>query len=273
MPTRDDQLVKQITEQVLAALQREKSAGPSASSAAPINPPIGVCTGDYSQFTDRPDLVNDTDSPITPTSLLGGIVTAAQLQEAIDGSTDRVANLAPDARLTPLAADFVREHPEKVRRGTHVEPRDPKSEIAGVPWLWWADGHCPAVQSIVATHRPQVRPSAAPRSESGLLQVVRDLKTGLHNQTLSGGLLFVSSAVRASLFANRCAEIRAVVANCEEVVNEAIGSLSANALIIEYPYVDERKMSAMVSAMLAKPPKASPHLARELAELQRSPQR
>ena len=271
MPTPDDQLVQWITEQVLAALKGAGVADGSEARRAEIHPPIGVCTGDYSQFTDRPDLINAAESHEPQVSLLGGIVTVAQLQEAIDGSADRIATLAPDARLTPLAADFAREHPEKIQRGTTSTTRSTQAGMAAVPWLWWSDSHCPAVQHTADAHRQHLRPSAAPRSESGLLQIVRDLKSGIQSRALSGGLLFVASAARASLFANRCSEIRAVVANCENVVQEAVNSLSANVLIVEYPYVNEQKMSAMVAAMLAGTPKASPHLARELADLQRSP--
>lgn len=275
MPTPDEQLVQQITEQVLLALQRGRHP---SQPAAPIHPPVGVCTGDYSQFTDRPDLAHATDAradtamSIRPAALTG-IITAAQLQEAIENSLGQKVLISPTARLTPLATDYARENPDKIERGQASVVQSSNSSSQAASWLWWADGHCPAVQAITAAHRQRLRPSAAARSESGLLQAIRDLKIGLANQTLAGGLLFVSSAARAGLLANRCPEVRAVVGTCEQGVNEAISDLGVNVLIVEYPYVDENQMSAMVAAMLAGLPEVSPHLARELADLQRSPER
>ncbi len=278
MATPDEQLVKLVTEQVLAALRAKRTG----TTPARIDPAIGVCTGDYSQFTDRPDLAGGggggrsakPQAAMSPQPVaLGGIVTADQLQHAIASSSDGIALLAADARLTPLAADFAREHPEKVRRGAGAANRRSGADAASTPWLWWADGHCPAVQSVTGKHRQRLRPSAAGRNASGLLQVVRDLKAGLADHSLTGGLLFVASAARAALLAYRCPGVRAVVGTCQEAVDEAIRDLGANVLIVEYPYTNEQKLASMVDAMLSRNPEASPHLERELAELHRSPGR
>ena len=56
-------------------------------------------------------------------TVLSGLVTAEQLQQAIEASNAGRAVLAPDARLTPLANDLVRQHPEKIcRLGDGDEP-------------------------------------------------------------------------------------------------------------------------------------------------------
>src|SRR5690606_12906424 len=114
------ELVQKIAQQVLRAIQAqagEAAGGPKAEGPAPIQPPAGVCTGDYSKF---PELVGRSVGArpqAAPTVIaLSGIVTAAQLEAAIKASSDGVAVLAPDARLTPLANDLVRQKPGCIRR-------------------------------------------------------------------------------------------------------------------------------------------------------------
>ena len=283
----DEQLVRQIVERVLAALheQGQSSTKDGASPSAPsgqnsharIQPPAGVCTGDYSKFTelagqnvgatggnDAAAASNGASSPIA----LEGIVTAQQLQEAIDAASDGVATLTPDARLTPLANDFARQHPEKIRRtGRAAASAAAPAGNGSLPWLWWADGFCPSVQSLTSRLNTRLRPSAAPRSEPGLAQVVRDLAGAVHQGDVAGGLLFVQSAARAVCYANQAPSLRAVVGTCEQSVQQATRDVGANVLIVEYPYASATVMETMVQHMLRSAPKAPADVQRHLNEL------
>ncbi|MFW6060086.1 MAG: hypothetical protein ACODAQ_07875 [Phycisphaeraceae bacterium] len=289
----DEKLVQEIVERVLAMVREAQAQqGAASSDGAPareptrtharIQPPAGVCTGDYSKFTelaDRPvgaapaNPNAETQAKLQPQPgarsplALTGIVTAQQLQEAIDAASDGVARLAADARLTPLANDFARQHPEKIQRVSRQTQTAEHS--AETPWLWWADGHCPAVQSLTSQLGGRLRPSAAPRSESGLAQIVGDLAQAVGAGQVQGGLLFVRSGARAVCYANRCPALRAVVGTCPESVEQGVTELGANVLVVEYPHVSANTMQAMVQRVLQSSPRPPADVQRHLNELQR----
>lgn len=279
----DQQLVKAIADEVLKALQREPESLPTAAlPAARFNPPAGVCTGDYSKFPELkgravgaapPDASGPNDAKTRPADaapVLTGIVTAEQLRDAIKASPDGVANVAKDARLTPLAQDLAREQPEKLRRVDPSSIADPRSSIGTPPWLWWADGHCPHVQALTTQHRGRLAATVAPRDARGLLQVVRDLARRVKANEVAGGVLFVHSGALAMCYANRCRSLRAVLGTCPEAVEEGVRELGMNVLVIEYPHVKPQKMAAMVERVLAGrgTPRVPPQVARELRDLE-----
>ena len=281
----DRQLIESITQQVLTTLrERGQSSGEQAPTAqAQVNPPIGQCTGDYSKY---PELAgrgvgapppatnvgtsNTETAPQPTTTPLTGIITANQLQREWDASPTSTALLAPDARLSPLAADLAREHPEKIQRAA-LAAATPHVDAFGatLPWLWWSDGHCPAVDALVTAQSSRLRASAASRDAAGLAQVVHELNSALRQRQVAGGLLFAPSAARAMCYTNRCAAIRAVVGTCMEAVEQGIRELGANVLVIEYPYVRPEQIAAMAARMTQHPPKKRPNVERELTDLHR----
>ena len=302
MDEKTRQLVQTITEQVIKTLQgggqdlpRQDFRGPSGSPdqtpPAVIRPPIGVCTGDYSKFPELAGRSVGASPPTSPTAPamatipLSGIVTASQLQEAMNLSPDGVATLTNDARLTPLANDLVRQHPDRVCRTPGTPPVPPGSPAVGTspgrsgapipgspadwPWFWWIDGSCPAVHELTSARAGSLRSSGAARHPAALAQVVRDLAGALKSQPIAGGLLFVHNAARAMCFANRCAAIRAVVGTCGEAVEQGIAELGANVLVIEYPHQGPRAMEAMVDRVMQQQPQPPPTIQRELADLHR----
>lgn len=273
MPKDQQQLVEMITREVLAVLA---ARGMMGGPPAPVQPPIGTCTGDYSKFEElRGRLTGGDDQGHVPPSLpapaappLMGIVTARQLQDAIDASPDGVAAVAPDARLTPLANDLVRQEPQKIRRAAFAAAPQPNPLTADdLPWLWWIDGQCPAATQITQQRAAVLQPSGGARHEAALGQVVREVATALRSGRIAGGLLFVSNAARAMCFANRCASIRAVVGSCSQAVEQGVTELGANVLVIEYPHVAPTSMAAMVDRILRQPPKLPAHVQRELNDL------
>lgn len=282
------ELVRQITEQVLAALRQRGLAGPNADAAQPpradVRPPIGVCTGDYSQFPELagratpPASVRQGETAEAPPLIaaLGGIVTVRQLQDALRGSVDGVVHLADDARLTPLAADFVREHPHKVRRTQEAQPAAESGHASpaghpghALPWAWWIDGQCPAAEQIVAQRRGIVRALGVNRSPQSTLEAVKRIAELVRGRQIVGGLLFVGSAAAAMCMANRSPSLRAVQGSCEQAVEQGIDAISPNVLVIEYPWARPEAMAAMVDRMTRKRPTTVPHVERQLADLQR----
>lgn len=302
MTEQDRQLVELITNQVLAAL-RQQGVGSAGSNVSPttepaavsstvqgrvsVQPPIGQCTGDYSKFPElRGKLYGDpvnlpssagTANIVSPPSAalaLTGIITANQLQEALTASPDGNVWLAPDARLTPLANDWARQHKEKIRRGS------PASQVAGSPqpgvqvsspssWLWWIDGQCAAVHEVTRQMQGQLRPLAAGPHASALPQVVRDVASALKTKQIAGAFLFVPNAARAMCYANRCSSIRGVVGTCGEAVEQGVTELGANLLVMEYPHQGPRAMAAMMQRMMQQTPGAPPSVERDLADLHR----
>lgn len=282
MNSPDPQLVQLITQQVLAVLRERGIVGEVAATVrneqgtrAEVRPPIGVCTGDYSQF---PELAgrqvgagkqDDLIPPAVTVAPLTGIITANQLQAAMDAASDGVAVIASDARLSPLANDLARKLANKVRRVDAAAAGSPTVDSADLPWLWWIDGACPVVTSVTGERATRLRLSSAPRSNASLGAVVREIAGLIKARKIAGAFLFVHNASRAMCLANRCVSIRAVVGTCGEAVEQGITELGANVLVIEYPHHGYRGTTAMVDRMLQQPPRPPASIERELADLHR----
>jgi len=286
MDSEEKQLIEVIAQQVLNILQKQgDAAAPTSPRPVPpmvvpasVHPPIGVCTGDYSKF---PELAGKTvgaaparsnpPAPAPPAHEplpLTGIITADQLQTAMDSAPDRVARLAVDARLTPLANDLARQFPQRIKR-VNAQAHTPTATPAPSTWLWWADGPCAGVDDVVAQRRQMLTGASQGRSAASLVQVVRDLAGAVRHHRVAGGILFVATAAKAMCLANRCASLRAVLGTCDEAVEQGVRELGANVLILEYPFVGSRAMAAMVDRFTAQPPQPSPAIERLLADLRR----
>lgn len=281
MPQIDPQLVQQIADQVLVAMGQGGLASIAVGSAAPtpIHAPAGACTGDLSKYVDRPDLArgqvqHTSSAPIASSepqpepAALSGIVTAQQLQDAM--KADGLAYLAPTARLTPLAQDLAKEQPEKVQRLT-VAANPTAMAIGSNRFAYWVDGHCPAVQSTVATLGSRLVMASASATGRQSIQVVADLARSVAGRQSAGGILFVRSAHMVNAAANRCPTLRAVVCNCLNSLEQAIADVAPNVLIVEYPYVPAGTIHAMADRFTRQAPSPAPHLLRELSQLQRTP--
>lgn len=291
MPHPDPQLVKQIADAVMAALRG--GGATRLPERAHIQPAVGICTGDYGQFTDRPDLTGRggvrpeptpaassgkptpelTIAPSPAAPGLTGIITAGQLEEAVEASADGVATLAATARLTPLAQDYVRDHPAKVRRAEASNAPAPVSSSAvGQPMLYWIDGHCPGVRDLAARLGNRLTLTHASAKGDEITRIVRDIAAALKSSRAAGAVLFVRSAALPLIAANRCPSLRAVMGSSGSSVDAACAETAANVLVIEYPFVTPGTMNAMVDRFLQQSMIPTPTLQRELAELHRSGQ-
>jgi len=276
-----EQLVRSITEQVIAAMSASPVGDGATGRSAPaaIHPPIGVCTGDYSKF---PELKGRAigGGPVTTAkkgsegaapgesaggpSPLSGFITARQV-EAIAGP---VVVLDAGARLTPLAADCIRERGLRVERLSDSAAASGGSGRPATTYLWWIDGQCPTVRQVTTELRTMLRPAPA-SSASSLPATIRHIAAQVKAGKAAGAILFVRSAAAAVCYANRCPSLRAAVATCGEAVEQAISLIAANTLIVEYPHQGLAAIRAMTERFIAAVRPHLPHLHRDLAELSR----
>jgi len=283
MNDQDRQLVELITRQVIEQLTRRGLIGGAPDSSiqtpqADIRPPIGACTGDYSQFPELsgraigaagPSAMGEPANALPSEPLpLTGIVTANQLQAAIDAASNGVARLDANARLTPLANDLARQNPDNVLRVAAVEAGG-NAVQQQAKWLWWTEGQCPVISGLEARHAGQMIRFGAGHGSSSLSNVVRELAGAIAHKRAAGGLLFVKHAARAMCLANRCRSLRAVVGTCIEAVNQGINDLGMNVLVIEYPYQNQQTIYSMVEGFLRRWPTVPTMVERELADLHR----
>lgn len=302
------QLIRQITEQVLKVLRDRTSGAGEPSLTGPatraqLHPPAGVCTGDYSKFTDRPDLarharpaaqmadrqqqravvsaISGTRASSTPRApqasapkpsssdarslpVLRGFVTASRLAQ-LDGS---VVRLAADARLTPLARDMVKDRGLTIQRADQSDAPG-GARLAGGRYFWWIDGQCPIFDELTERQADRAVISAQASQADALVAVIRDLANQTRQRRVEGGVLFVSSPARACAYANRCRSLRALVGTCEQTVRDAIDQLAANVLIIEYRRCSAMQMRAMVETFVSRSRPEAGAIERDLSELSR----
>lgn len=269
----DPQLVKTIADLVIEALSKP-------THTADIRPPAGLCTagGDPKTSentpTAKPVTTSTTYAPrqIVPTAerpMLHGIVTSHRLEDAIASSPDKVAILAMDARLTPLAQDIVRANPNVVRR-ENINEQDAtlKHLNYGRAWCWWTCCQCDAIQRTVSERSNMFVPLAVPRHSSSIAEAVMDADSMIRTGRVAGAILFVRQAAKPMCLANRRRSIRAILGNCDEAVMHGIHAIGANTLILEFPYVNYEQMSARVDMMLRSEARTPIEMTRFLANVE-----
>jgi len=265
---------------------------PTAITSSPMVSPrtVGVsasgspasATTSTSRPGDSADLITGLGPrPLSPASTplpLTGIVTANQLQQAMNAASDGVVWLANDAKLTPLANDLARSKKDNVKRGAppqrdiHADPSKPTHSVGGsavAGWLWWIDGGCPVVRDVTQSFGLALRPIAAAPTGGSLSQVVRELARAVKSKQTPGGILFVPTASRAICLANRCPSLRAIVGTSGEAIEQGIRDLGANVLIIEYPHHGHRSVAAMLTRFTQQSPNVPPSVERDLVDMQR----
>ena len=256
MANDSEQLVRQVTEQVLAAMGGKVLA-------APIHPPAGTCTGDYSKFKESgtgTSPVHGRDARLTQEGSppLRGIITARHLE-----GRGKAVHLTPCAKLTPLAVDYVRANGIRVERGNSSSPKSQAVPV-DLPWVWWCDGRDGNVERVTGQLRSRLKPLASDRE---LVRVIRKVAERVKSGQAAGGVLFVETAARAACFANRCPALRAVVGTCKDAVEQGVELLGANVLIVEHPYHGWKSMRDMVDAFIDSLRPPLPDVQRQLKEL------
>jgi len=265
MSTPDAKLIAEITEAVMRSMPRP--------TRAEVHPPLGTCKGERpTRPHERPDPARSGES-IKPAParaklpVLHGVVTATQLQAALDAADEAPARLAHDARLTPLANDLARRFADRVQR---VAAQAPASigKASAVPaaassWLWWIDGACPTAIKIGQLHAARLRPSTAPRSTGSLASVLDDLAQAVARREVAGGIVYSQQPAVAVAVANRHASLRAMQARDADDL-AAAHDLGPNAIVIDYPRTPGDAMSAVVAQAIESSPNVCPIVRRHL---------
>ena len=217
------------------------------------------------------------------------IVTARQLEDLHkqNGSNGHVV-LPYRARLSPLAADWVRA--KKVVLGysdREAKPDAPRAgefsgraQHAGSPaaatspaatgtTLWWCDGPCgPAKAALAAQEKESpLRALDVPHDAKRLASVVRSLASEVKAGRAAAGLLMVRTGAAATVFANRCPSLRAVLGTCLDAVEQGVQQVAANVLVVEYPHQSLQQMKNMIGRFARARRELGEDVRRQLEEL------
>jgi hypothetical protein len=224
-------------------------------------------------------------------------LTARQLEDLhrANGSNGHLV-LPYRARLTPLAADWVRSR--KIALGysddgarpengnaTAQPPQTPlavsqsgaATTITGAAAtapstgaiLWWCDGPCGPAKAALVTQSKEspLRPIELPAEPRQTVPVIRALAGDIKAGRAAAGVLLVQSAAAAMVYANRCPSLRAIVGTCLEAVEQGIQQVAANVLVIEHPHRTLHQVKSML-ARFARAGRELPHeVRRELEAL------
>src|SRR5688500_5410735 len=180
------------------------------------------------------------------------IVTARQLQEL--HTTNGHVRLPLGARLTPMASDWLRaravaivyddrpgpEGPGLAETGASLAKPGPLGPGPSSPLanpgaiLWWCDGPCGQAKAAIAAQSRET--FMQPFDAKTIVEAVKHLASEIKQDRAAAGVLVVRSAAAATVFANRCPSLRAILGTCRDAVQQGIEQLAANVLIIEHPY-------------------------------------
>jgi ribose 5-phosphate isomerase RpiB len=217
------------------------------------------------------------------------IVTARQLEELhrASGSNGHIT-LPYRARLSPLGSDWVRA--KKIVVGysdAQTTPSDgapvavglvkpqaahPAFSIAATgagAMLWWCDGPCGPAKAAIIAHEKESSLKALdkPADAKQLVPVVKTIAAEVKSGRVQGAVLLVQNGALATIYANRCPSLRAVLGTCMEAVDQGVQQAAANVLIIEYPYKTLQQVRNMLSRFTRGKRSLPEDVQRQLQEL------
>jgi hypothetical protein len=197
------------------------------------------------------------------------IYTARQLEDLHKANGH--VTLPPDARLSPLAIDWVRRRKIEVRYGE--SPRA-SVDVAAPPlandFLWWCDGPCGAAKAAIVQQARQsnLREIAIGSDASSISSALTSVANEIRGARSLGAILLVQHGATATVLANRCPSLRAVLGTCIESVEHALRHVAANVLVIEHPHKTLMQVRNMVVRFVAFGPRApSPEIRRQMEEI------
>lgn len=315
------ELIQLITRQVMAAMNAGPASAPapvrttpaapvapaiSTSSPAPIHPPIGVCTGDYSKFEELRGKLNIAPavaSPAAPAAVIAKVSAApapahnpapkpaippVAASRAASGSVSSAAGAGPvlggmvTEKMLKAAGSQVIQLAARAKLTPlaldYVKSNQLKLMTASDP-LRPASGGASAAAApwlawIEGSCPASARVAGQFTGKLAMLQEAADLVEAIHELdervkagSISGGILFVKSAAKALCYANRCTSLRAALGHCLGAVRLAVDSLAANVLVLEYPFQPYYPMLGMARLFLAAPRPSTQAIEQELARL------
>jgi hypothetical protein len=208
------------------------------------------------------------------------IVTARQLEDLHrqNGGNGQLT-LPYRARLTPLACDWLRSR--KIAVGysdldgagaqaiVKPQPNQASAPTSGGNFLWWCDGPCgPAKAAVSAQAKECGLVALDGRADAKqLAAVIKEIAQSIKAAQYTGAILLVQNGALATVFANRCPSLRAVLGTCLEAVEQGVQLAAANVLIIEYPYKTLQQMRNLLSRFTRAKRVLSEDVRRQLEEL------
>jgi ribose 5-phosphate isomerase RpiB len=217
------------------------------------------------------------------------IVTARQLEDLHrqNGANGHVT-LPYRARLSPLASDWVRA--KKIAVGyadltataaasAKLQASEP-TRAAAPPLaasqparagaiVWWCDGPCgPAKAAVIAVEKESaLRPLDIATDPRQLVIVVKQIARDVKSGTIDGAILLVQNGALATIYANRCPSLRAILGTCMEAVEQGVQLAASNVLIVEHPYKTLQQVKNMLSRFVRGKRVLSDEVKRQLQEM------
>lgn len=170
------------------------------------------------------------------------IFTARQLEDL--HKTNGHVTVPPGARVTPLAADWLRHKRVTLNYGSDGTPAQKPagsavgSATAAGTLLWWCDGPCgPAKGAMAAQARESsLQPLDLAHTADNLVPAIKRIAGEVKSGRVSGAIVLVQTGAAGVVYANRCPSLRAILGTCRESVEQGVRQLAANVLVIEHPY-------------------------------------
>jgi ribose 5-phosphate isomerase RpiB len=213
------------------------------------------------------------------------IVTARQLEDLHkqNGSNGHVM-LPYRARLTPLASDWIRARKVVLGYGDAAaqtangasftkppaaEPANATAPVRAGSFLWWCDGPCGPAKAAVIAHEKEssLRAIEDPSDAKQLVAVIKRIAADVKSGRIQGAILIVQNGALATVFANRCPSLRAILGTSMEAVEQGVQQAAANVLIIEHPQKTLQQVKNLLSRFTRGKRSVSEDVQRLLQEL------
>jgi hypothetical protein len=206
------------------------------------------------------------------------MVTARQLADLHKAAGGKGQIVLPyRARLTPLAADWVRSG--KVTIGysdaaatTAEKPAEKPSAAAPTAtggYLWWCDGPCGQVKAAISMEARQtgMREIDPPTANSRLTAALKLIGGEVKGGRAVGAVVVVESAAAAVVLANRSPALRAIVGTALATVDQGVNEVAANVLILEHPRLSLAQARNLIARFVRGKRLLSEETKRQIAEL------
>jgi len=196
------------------------------------------------------------------------IVTARQLEDQFKGSGQ--VKLPRAARLTPLAADWIKAKRVKVQYDdAPVAAAAAATSAPAGTTLWWCDGPCGAAKGAIMTLSREIGLAElpVPQDAKQIVKAIKHLAGEIKAGRATAGILVVKTGAPAVVFANRCPSIRAVLGTCLDAVEQGVQQVAANVLIVEHPYQTMSQVRNMVSRFAKAKRELTDDVKKQLQEL------
>lgn len=201
------------------------------------------------------------------------IYTARQLERLL-AEEGRIV-LPYQARLTPLAADWVRSRrvqvgysnvsPKAEASAPASQPQAPAVGTPASPLRYWCDGPCGQAKAALShlAKQNQLKPIDIAADVKQTIEVVRLLKREL--QTNDAAVLLVNQAALATVLVNRCPNLRGIVGTSLQAIDQ-LAAIGPNVLIIEHSRLTMMQVRNIVERFMRLPHVPDEQLRRQLEE-------